>query len=63
MIVQVLMALPKMISMIASVVKAVKEMQAKMKEGALAEAVLKAQSAQTKEEAKVANEEITKSIP
>jgi hypothetical protein len=62
-ILQVVMAIPKIVSMVASVVKAVKEMQAKIKESALADAVLKAQSAKTKAEAEIANKEITTNIP
>jgi hypothetical protein len=63
MILQVFIALPKVFSMIASLVKAVKEAELKMKESALASAALKAQAAQTKQEAEIVNKEITSNIP
>ena len=62
-ILQVVMAIPKIVSMVASVVKTVKDIQVKAKESTLAEAVLKAQSAQSKAEAELANQDITRNLP
>lgn len=62
-IIQVIVAIPKIVSMIGSVIKTIKELQLKAQEEQLASAVLRAKQSQTKTEAEIAARDISKHIP
>jgi hypothetical protein len=62
-ILQAIIALPKIISVISSFIKAIQVAQEHAKESHLAEAILEAEKAKTKEEVKKANEAITGNLP
>jgi hypothetical protein len=60
---QVILAIPKIWSLISGLVKSLEKAKLNAKQAALAQGVLDAQAAKTKEEMQKSNEESTRGLP